>query len=423
MGQGSTFKFIGPQFLKFVYLVTMNPKPKKNYFRLGLVGGLLQGLEAVYLARESGFHVTVIDRNSQAPALTLAHQSHVFDVQKEPDRFRQLLLEMDAILPTTEEEQTLNFLANLCQEVGCIFLHDSASYAISSSKVRSKAFFANHNIPIPRKWPDCSFPVIVKPSKASGSHGVSVVFDQSTLDTILEQTRSHYGEEIVVEAYHQGPSLSLEVIAQQGLGVSYLITELEFDARLDCKRVYAPPRCSHEVNQYFESICLDIARHLKLNGLMDVEVIVDLQKRNLVVLEIDARFPSQTPIAVYHASGVNLLDEWIKARVTGLPLHPIIDKSGCALLEHIFISGARLEFIGETRLLPWTGIAVWSNGTFFGANVALTDYKKGKESFKGTLIFNGGSWSEVLEKRQNCLEHMASALRLKDISDPTFEMR
>jgi pyrrolysine biosynthesis protein PylC len=423
MGQGSTFKLIGPQFLKLVYLVMINPKPKNNYFRLGLVGGLLQGLEAVYLGREAGFYVTVIDRNSQAPALSLAHEGHVFDIQKEPVRFRQLLVEMDAILPTTEEEQTLNFLANLCREVGCIFLHDSASYAISSSKVRSNAFFANHNIPNPRKWPDCSFPVMAKPSRASGSHGVSVVFDQNTLDMILPQLRSHYGEEIVVETYHHGASLSLEIIAKQGIGVGYLTTELEFDARLDCKRVYAPPRCSHKLNQYFESTCLDIARHLKLDGLMDVEVIVDLQKRNLVVLEIDARFPSQTPIAVYHASGVNLLNEWVKAHVTGLPLRPIRNNHGCALLEHISVSGSRLEFIGETRLLPWTGIEVWPNGMFFGATVALTDYKKGKEFFKGTLIFKGDNWPEVLKKRRKCLERMALTLGLKDISDPTFQIQ
>lgn len=403
----------------------MSHKPQRHYFRLGLVGGLLQGLEAAYLARECGFYVTVIDRNPQVPALSLAHETHIFDVQKEPNRFRQLLLGLDAVLPTTEEEETLDFLANICQETGCSFLHDSASYAISSSKVRSNSFFARHNIPIPKKWPDTSFPVVVKPSRASGSHGVCVVFDQSKLDTILAQVRSRYGEEIVVEAYHQGPSLSLEVIAKQGIGVGYLITELEFDARLDCKRVYAPQRSSHEVNQYFERICQDIARHLKLNGLMDVEVIVDLERGDLVVLEIDARFPSQTPIAVYHASGINLLNEWIKTHLLCEPLHspPISEKSGCAVLEHISVSNTCLEFIGETRLIPWSGVKVWPSGKFFGASVALTDYQNGKKSFKGTLIFEGVNWSEVLEKRQDCLEHMVSALGLEDISDPTFQVR
>lgn len=389
-------------------------------FRIGLIGGLLQGVEAAYLAREAGYHVTVIDRNPEAPAMALAHQSHVFDVQKEPDRFRQLLLCMDAILPTTEEEQTLEFLARTSREVGATILYDAKAYTISSSKVKSNAFFAAHNIPIPKKWPDCHFPVVVKPSRASGSHGVKVVGDRSTLDTALSQVSRHYGEELVIEAYHEGPSLSLEVIARKGVGAGYVVTELEFDDRLDCKRVYAPSKCSPIFNQYFEEISLDIARCLELNGLMDIEAIVDPDDGKIVVLEIDARLPSQTPMAVYHASGINLLDEWIKTHVMGLPFRPTATNTGCALLEHISVRNTSLEFIGETRLLPWSKIRVWPNGSFFGATVALTDYQKDKKSFKGTLIFTGADWSIVLEKRKQCLEHMALALGLKDILDPTY---
>jgi pyrrolysine biosynthesis protein PylC len=158
---------------------------------------------------------------------------------------------------------------------------------------------------------------------------------------------------------------------------------------------------------------------------MDIEVIVDLEKGNLVVLEIDARFPSQTPIAVYHASGINLLNEWIKTHFLSEPpsSSAVREKAGCAVLEHISVSNTCLEFIGETRLLPWSGIEVWPNGKFFGATAALTDYKKGKESFKGTLIFKGANWSQVSEKRRKCLERIASTLGLKDISDPTFHIQ
>jgi len=399
----------------------MNHKPQSHSFRLGLVGGLLQGLEAVYLAREAGYHVSVIDRNPMAPALALAHQAYVFDIQREPERFHQLLLDMDAILPTTEENQTLDFLARACQEAGVTFLHDPKAYRISSSKVRSNAFFANYGIAVPEKWPKCHFPVVVKPSRASGSHGVRIVPDRSALDTILSEIRTRYGE-TVIEAYHKGPSLSLEVIAQQDRVVGYLITELEFDDRLDCKRVYAPSRLPHRLNQGFEGICLDIARHLNFNGLMDVEVIASPKKGEFAVLEIDARFPSQTPIAVYHASGINMLDEWVKVQALGQPLYPVVPRPGCALLEHVAVSDDCLGFIGETRLLPWSRLQVWPNGSFFGATVALTDYQKGNESFKSTLIFTGANWSVVLGKRQKCLERMASALALKDILDPVCQV-
>lgn len=90
-------------------------------FHIGLVGGRLQGLEAAYLAREAGYHVTIIDRDPEAPAMALAHNTHVFDVRKESSRFREVLLGMDAILPATEETGTLDFLARTCEESGWHF--------------------------------------------------------------------------------------------------------------------------------------------------------------------------------------------------------------------------------------------------------------------------------------------------------------
>ena len=399
----------------------MDPELHPYPFHLGLVGGLLQGIEAAYLAREAGYQVTVIDRDPQAPALALAHQACVFDIQEEPDRFRRLLSGVDAVLPATEDSSTLDFLAETCPAAGVTFLHDTAAYAVSSSKIRSNRFFASHGIPVPEKWPHCRFPVIVKPSMSSGSHGLQVVPSRDTLDAVLPQLTARYGE-MVVEAYHSGPSLSLEVIARQGAGVGYLVTELEFDAKLDCKRVYAPSRLSPGLNQKFETICLDIARHLKLNGLMDVEVMADPEREELFVLEIDARFPSQTPIAVYHASNINLLEEWVKVQGRGQPLQPPAARPGCAWLEHWSVSDSRLEVIGETSLLPWSGIRVWPDGEFFGATVALTDYEEGKAAFKSTLVFTGADWATVAEKRQRCLERITSALKLKDFIDPTYQL-
>lgn len=391
----------------------MKGAPHYRGFRLALVGARLQGLEAAYLAREARYHVTIIDRDPGAPALPLAHQAHVFDVRKDPDRFHQLLLRVDAVLPATESKQTLDFLEEACRQAGRTILHDAAAYEISSSKVRSNAFFTRHDVPVPAKWPECHFPIIIKPSRSSGSHGVQVALDPDTLQAILPDVCRHHGE-VVIEAYHKGPSLSLEVIARNGTGHGYLVTELEFDPGFDCKRVYAPSICANHMNQYLEEVSLRIARHLDLNGLMDVEVIVEASGGELAVLEIDARFPSQTPMAVFHATGINLLEEWVNVHVKGLTFCRVPEKHGCALLEHVAVSEGCLEFIGETHLLPWGDVNVWPNGRFFGATTALTDYFEGKDSFKGTLIFSAPDWFNVFENRQKCLDRMVSALELKN---------
>ncbi len=38
---------------------------------IGIVGGRLQGMEAVYLAKKAGFETLVIDRKEDAPATSI----------------------------------------------------------------------------------------------------------------------------------------------------------------------------------------------------------------------------------------------------------------------------------------------------------------------------------------------------------------
>lgn len=379
---------------------------------LCLVGGHLQGLEAAYLGREAGYEITVIDIDPNAPAFNLAHNKHVFDIQADSSRFRELLPDVDAVLPTTERPSTLDFLANECAEKNITFLHDAEAYRISSSKILSKDFLASHRVPIPKKWPSCSLPVVVKPSVASGSHGVHVVADAATLTQTLLLVEKSYGD-AVVEAFHEGPSLSLEVITRSGIGREYMVTELDFDSMWDCKRVYAPSKSSPGINNLFTKTALEIARCLELSGLMDVEVIVNTTEQTFVVLEIDCRFPSQTPIAVYHASGTNLLKEFVAMHAMSLPVPHLKKPPGCALLEHVSVERKRMKFIGETSLLPWPNVRVWPDGSFYGASTALTDYHKDAETFKATLIFSGSTWFDVLEKRHEWIKRIGSACSLE----------
>jgi len=391
-------------------------------FHLCLVGGHLQGLEAAYLGREAGYEITVIDLDPNAPAFNLAHNKHVLNIQTDFSRFRELLTDVDAILPTTERPSTLDFLVNECGEKDIPFLHDAAAYRISSSKIRSKDFLDSHSVPVPKKWPSCSLPVVIKPSEASGSHGVHVVTDTATLNQTLLLIQETYGD-AVVESFHEGPSLSLEVITRSGIGREYMVTELEFDSRWDCKRVYAPSKSSHEINDLFRETSLEIARYLELSGLMDVEVIVSTTEKTFVVLEIDCRFPSQTPIAVYHASGINLLDEFVKMHAISIPVPYSKNTPGCALLEHVSVEGNCLEFIGETSLLPWPNVQVWPDGSFYGASTALTDYHKDAETFKATLVFSGSTWFDVLERRHEWIERIVSACSLKTPSETISRFR
>ena len=78
---------------------------------IGIVGGILQGMEAVYLCRHAGYTSMVIDKRKDAPALSLADRAEVCDILQEPERAKQLFAECDAVLPAVENLEVLEFLS------------------------------------------------------------------------------------------------------------------------------------------------------------------------------------------------------------------------------------------------------------------------------------------------------------------------
>jgi carbamoylphosphate synthase large subunit len=79
------------------------------------------------------------------------------------------------VLPALESDKALAAL-NLWQKNSSTpICFDFNAYKISSSKQESNNLFSRLGIPKPMDWPQCGFPVVVKPSAGSGSHGVRII--------------------------------------------------------------------------------------------------------------------------------------------------------------------------------------------------------------------------------------------------------
>ena len=204
-----------------------------------MVGGKLQGTEAVYLAAKAGHETVLVDRHEDPPASALADRFVVVDITADEDRARTLARSCDAVLPACEDLATLSWLAERVPRWDVPLLFDLDAYLISQSKAASRHLFAELDVPRPAAWPECGFPAVVKPDSASGSEGVRVVTCDEELRTASASLEAA-GHEVVVEEYVAGPSLSLEVLAWGGAAVALQVTGLEFDAAYDCKRVVAP---------------------------------------------------------------------------------------------------------------------------------------------------------------------------------------
>lgn len=380
--------------------------------RIAIVGGRLQGLEALYLARLAGIETALFDRDPKAPAQALA--DNFFNVEigaAEDDIVKDVLKICDLIIPATENDKTLSQLVRLGSELQIpVALHEKA-YEVSSSKLESNRLFKRLGVPIPTRWPDCGFPVIAKPSRASGSNGVLRIDNNVELEKMVLRVQG----DIVVQQFVKGPSYSLEVI---GTGTKYStlqITKLEFDKVYDCKRVWAGPAIGTSIKASFKHISEYICDALHLKGIMDIEVID--ASGVLRVLEIDARLPSQTPSAVFHSSGLNMIEVLAQLWCSGkLSLSPEeLAPKRTVLYEHFQLLNGVLSIVGEHALRDAQGLKLYCD--VFGAQTFISNFEITPETWVATAIFVGESERDVWRLHETAVEQIRDAFKVAQFQD------
>jgi 3-methylornithine--L-lysine ligase len=370
-----------------------------------IVGGSLQGVEVTYLARHAGWETILIDKHPDVAAAQMAHRFIELDVT-DLSAFQACLEEIagiDLVVPATENAAALAALQQWSQTATIPLAFDAAAYAISSSKLRSDSLFARLNVPAPRPWPDCSFPVIAKPDSSSGSRGVRFFKNRSQLEEFFYSFSTILPPPgWVIQEYVEGPSYSLEVMGNPGNYIPLVVTDLDMDESYDCKRVLAPIQLSSTQVKEFEKISLHIAEAIQLHGIMDVEVI--LHHNQLKVLEIDARFPSQPPTAVFRASGCNMIPLLAQC-FTGYKISKPQSLKRGAIYQHIEVSPRGIRVSGE-HIMPEVG-PLHLCRDFFGADEAITNYIAGATSWVATLIIEAADLQTAKEKCSQIMQHIS----------------
>ena len=401
--------------------------------KIAIVGGGLQGVEVAYLSKKAGFKVMVLDKTPDPPAKGLANEFVQFDIcQINPAS--DILDKVDLVLPALENDAALAALERWQKNTVTPLCFDFDAYRISSSKLKSNDLFSKLAIPKPLDWPQCGFPVVVKPSTGSGSQGVRIICSQDEWDKLFEPgypKDKSAKESWVVEQYIRGPSYSLEIIASQGRYETLPLTELFMDEDHDCKRIIAPVEIEPELIRCFEQSAKTIARHMKLDGIMDFEVI--LHEGEMKMLEIDARFPSQTPMAVYASTGMNMVKILADLALNqqpdlvfppGKPEPANTNKPRHVMVEHIFVGPRGIGVKGENMMKSCGPLHLETD--FFGADEAVTSFIPGVDKWVATLIIKADTHKETRQKHEQILDDLACRFNLPLLpdnldGDTTFE--
>jgi pyrrolysine biosynthesis protein PylC len=385
---------------------------------VAIAGGALQGLEMTYLAKKAGFETLLLDRRSDAPARGICHRFVDIDLT-DHEALTMALGSVELVLPATENALALQSLVEWCDKNQMPLAFDPCAYAISSSKSASDALFRKVGIPAPAPWPDCTFPVLAKPDGESGSRGVEVFADLQALEARfgLLPPPGH-----VLQAYVTGPSYSIEVVGRPGDYIPLQTTSLEMAGDHSCKRVQAPSRLPSDLTGLFEEMAVTLAEAVGLSGIMDVEAI--LHEGHLKVLEIDARFPSQTPIAVYHSTGINMVERLARifspqgqSRPDSVPTRAMRG----SLLEHIRVRDGHLSVCGEQIMAEDGPLRLEAD--FFGADEALTSHASGKEDWVATLMVEGSDLEDARDRRDRVIREIRDRCGVRSYCDESPQER
>ena len=369
--------------------------------RILIIGAKLQGIEAALLAKKAEYQVAVLDKDSEAPGAALGNQFIQTDVFNE----KPMLLafqQADVVLPAIENVAALKKIVEYGRQTGTKVIFDENAYAISSSKKKSNQIFTQENLPLPKSYPDCGYPVILKPDGLSGSCHVSKAYSRKQVKQYLQK---NHAQETLIQEYLQGRSYSLEVI---GDGENYYfpqITEVVVDKTYDCKRIIAPAQITESERRQMLHIGKTLAKRLKIQGIFDIEVISS--KGRLKLLEIDARIPSQTPLSVWHSSGINMMEVLVNltfGRKKEAEKAVCPSRTQVCMYQQIRAADGKIEVLGEHIMEDCQRLRLIKN--FFGAEEAVTDYQHGSKDFRAIVITVGNNHIEAERKFAKVIENI-----------------
>lgn len=369
-----------------------------------IVGGKLQGAEACYLARKAGIRTILVDKDPDVPARGLCDEFLCRDLFEERYGLREAFDRVDLVLPAMENDAVLDWLQDKARPWGFRLAFDGTAYNISSSKTASDRLFRALALPAPAYYPEGQFPYLAKPVSGSGSEGVRVLQTPEVLAAALADPA--YPENLIIQEFLEGPSYSLEIIGRPGAYRTYAVTQIHMDDVYDCCRVTTPCVLPPGQDEAFRRMAETLADALDLVGIMDLEVILSGGK--LKLLEIDARIPSQTPAAILHSTGVNLLSELYDLFCGTFEGNPLKETRGPqgrvrhAAYEHYLVENGSPRSLGE-HIMTQGGALRQETGAW-GADETVSDYAPDLPVWRGIFMNAGDTPEELEQKRARTLQ-------------------
>lgn len=206
-------------------------KRKKNIL---IIGGGIESIPGLKVAKSLGFITIVSDYDTKAPAFDFCDYkiiSSTYDFKKTAKlakKFNDKVCKIDGVISLAADvPYTVSFVSKALN----LKSNSLETARLSSDKFLMKKRFKKKNIPIPKFWKIKSFdqflqiankfglPLIIKPLDGRGSRGVLLVKKHKDLEfSFKESLRFSKDNYLLVEQFLEGKQISTEALVINGVG-------------------------------------------------------------------------------------------------------------------------------------------------------------------------------------------------------------
>lgn len=196
------------------------------------VGGGIETLPGVDLAKKMGLNVVVSDRNPDAPCMTFADDCIIADTYSEMDtliaakKFHHTKRSINGVICMASDIPLT--VARVASELNLPGIPTSSAKTVSD-KILMKDCFQAAGLPIPKykeiknikEIKECikyfGFPFVIKPADSRGSRGVLKVTEGIDIEWAFSISKSFSPTgRVMIEEYMQGPQISTESLVING---------------------------------------------------------------------------------------------------------------------------------------------------------------------------------------------------------------
>ena len=361
-------------------MISLGTPHSKSSTKLMLLGSGELGKEVAIEAQRFGIEVIAVDRYANAPAMQVAHKSHILSMT-DPNALESIIRKENPnfVVPEVEAIATDVLLRlesegyNIIPTAKATFLtmnregiRDLASKELGITT--SKYYFASSPEELKKATNKLGFPCVIKPIMSSSGKGQKILYSEEEIleswDYAISNSRGK-SQKIIVEEFLDFDYEITLLTVRHSKGTSFCppIGHVQIDG--DYRESWQPHPMSKKALNQAQDIAKSITEALGGKGLFGVEFFI--KNDSVIFSELSPR-PHDTGLVTLISQDLSEFALHVRA-ILGFPIHKIHQigpSASCAILSEGKSQNIQYKGIEDALSLPNTSLRLFGKPNIDG---------------------------------------------------------